>query len=134
MWYAADFPRRIYEEKVRPTMETRQTPQGFSGTQNFDYERLKEARDRLHDTLVGRFGGQLKHWPQRLAESYIEFKETELEDVENHILIAAKMVGRGPSIFASKGRDESVPPAPSAVDMLREMAADKFERLCNLLA
>ncbi len=134
MWYAADFPRPIYEKEVRPSMETQHTPQGFSGTQNFDYERLKEARDLLHASLVNTLGRRLKRWPKDAGESYLEFKEVELEDMENHILIAAKMVGRGASMFASKDRGGDLPPAPPAVDMLRDMAAVKVQQLQALLA
>ncbi len=134
MWYAADFPAEIYGQEVRPSMESEKTPQGFSGTQNFDYERLKEARDLLHVNLVNILGERLKDWPEDLGESYLEFKEAELEDMENHILIAAKMVGRGASIFSSKNREEELPPPEAAVDMLRRMAEEKFRQLRGLVA
>lgn len=118
MWYSVSFPRLAYANEVRPLMDAASTKDhGFSGLDNFDFRRLREAWEEVG----ARVGVDLIVPSAEAHEALRRLFETILEDNEHHILIAAELVGMLPSLkyerIASKVGLASGVPAVAALRM-----------------
>lgn len=127
MWYAANFPRIIYQHPVRPSMESTEAPDGFSGTMNPDYARMKTAKALLKQTLTRRYGRDLQRWPVELASAFIRFHETDIADTEHHVLIALSKTGFDSSL-AQKKWQANLPAGASRHNALALLRALTDER------
>ena len=122
MWFAGNFPATMYLRHTRPSMaKCSGKASGFSGTHNLDYLRLRQAADSLTTAILRQAAPAA--WPMMLRQAILRWFETEAEDVEHHVLIAASKVGIIPSLL-----QESVATylpsgmmIPPAVEMLREL-------------
>ncbi|MBP7961861.1 MAG: hypothetical protein KBG20_00205 [Caldilineaceae bacterium] len=127
MWYAGDFPANLYRDVVRPSMIMPGKASGFSGDQNADYNRMKDAKERLKAFLCQHYGPDLAGLSPRLRRAFLQFHEADIEDNEHHLIIAAHKVGMDQSLAQKEWQDEL--PAhvhrQMAVDVLREMAESK---------
>ena len=127
MWYAGDFPANLYRDAVRPSMVMPGKTSGFSGDQNADYNRMKDAKDRLKKFLRQGYGPDLAGLSPRLLRAFMQFHEADIEDSEHHLIIAAHKVGTDQSL-AQKEWQAELPGhihRQKAVDVLREMAESK---------
>lgn len=123
MWFAGAFPASAYLGHVRPAMAAASGSEGgFSGTQNLDYHRLRRAIDGLRESLPT----MPVAGAPNVRAAHAVFTETEIEDVEHHVLIAAAKVGGiEPSLLTSASLallPVDLERAP-AVEVLRDMAA-----------
>lgn len=116
MWYSVSFPRDAYAHEVRPLMDAASTKDhGFSGLDNFDFRRLREAWEELADRL-----DEITISSPQAGAALDRLFEVIVEDNEHHVLIAAELVGMLPSLkfekFASSlGLEIAIP----AVEGLR---------------
>ena len=127
MWYAGDFPAVVYQACVRPSMVMPGKASGFSGDQNADYNRMKDAKERLKKVLRQKYGPALAALPARLRSVLMDFHEADIEDSENHLIIAAHKVGTDQSLSQKEWQAE-LPDSiyrQKAVDVLREIAESK---------
>lgn len=124
MWYAGDFSAQIYQQIIRPAMVLPGAPAGFSGDQNADYHRLKQAKQQLKKVLRGRYGADLAAMPARLHQAWLRFHEADIENDEQHLLIAAHKVGVDQSLAQKEWQAElpDLAHKQTALDALREMA------------
>ncbi len=130
MWYASEFPRAVYRDVVRPTMERAGSRGGFSGTHNADHARMAWARERAIEALFEQYGFDAAQWPAGVAAALARFNEAEVEAAEEHVLVAASKVDFDGSLAQKATGDPT-----SAVVYLREKAAaiasDVSERFVN---
>jgi hypothetical protein len=135
MWYAGNFPPRVYMEQVRTAMVAHSgTSAGFSGTQNLEYLRLRDTMDAFKESLAARLG-DAGAWPPDFYAAVSDLCEVEVEDVEHHVLIAATKVGRMPSLLQDEMQGR-LPPGiavGTAVDMLRDLAEQRRRTARDLL-
>lgn len=127
MWYAGDFPANLYRDFVRPSMVMPGKASGFSGDQNADYNRMKDAKAQLKELLCQSYGPTLAGLPPRLLRAFMAVHEADIEDNEHHLIIAAHKVGTDQSLAQKEWQDElpSHIHRQKAVDVLREMAERK---------
>lgn len=122
MWYASNFPAHIYSSIIRPSMVSTRMPNGFSGDQNLDYARLKEAKDELK-ALLQVHPALLAHPVFQQALS--AFIHIYVLDNESHTLLAAARVGNDTSLVQKEWQAEldmaQLTHRFSAVDVLRQM-------------
>jgi len=115
-WYASDFPPAVYRDTLRPTMVATGARGGFSGTQNADYRRLKEAREIAVEALFAAYGSDGSAWPPDVYAALQALHEMEVQAAEHHVLVAASKVDVDQSLAQkAQGARES------AVDVLREV-------------
>jgi hypothetical protein len=129
MWYAQAFPPRIYTQLIRPSMELASSSgSGFSGTDNLDFMlmkcRLREMLDRLQKDI-----GTTEICCEDLWQVVCDLYEVQLLDLEHHVLIAQKLVGRSPSLkqvrLAADRSGHIDLTALSGIDTLRGMVAER---------
>lgn len=129
MWYAQAFPPRVYTELIRPSMETASSSgSGFSGTDNLDFRlmkyRLRELLGKLDQNL-----GAMDTCCDHLWDAVCYLYDMQLLDLEHHVIIAEKLVGRSPSLkqmrLASKCGEHVELTALSGIDTLRGMVAER---------
>jgi hypothetical protein len=127
MCYAANFPSEIYIDYVRPTMSKAGAPNGFSGSQNSDYNHMKVVRKQLGEKIRKCYGTEARNWPTAISSSARAFHEAEIEDSEHHVLIAVSKVGTDSSLSQKKwqGRLPSDVHVKNAVGILRDMVEMK---------
>jgi len=119
MEFGNSFTATVYREVIRPDMsranEEANLPNGFSGTQNFEYVKWRKLKVELLNTI--------KEKQADLSEVVMEkvelFRTYYLEDMHIHSIIAGRMVGVEKSLLQEgRGKKMSI----SAGDMLRMMA------------
>lgn len=127
MCYAASFPAEIYLDYVRPSMSEAGAPNGFSGSQNSDYNQMKIEKKQLGEKIRKRYGIDSKTWPAPIRSAANVFQEAEIEDSEHHVLIAVSKVGPDSSLAQKKWqrRLPSEMPVKHAADILRDMVEMK---------
>lgn len=124
MEFGNSFTASVYKRVVRVDMskanDEANLPNGFSGTQNFDYITWRKAKVNLikfTKTLVAE--GKLN---EEVKDALDLFKSFYLEDMQVHAIIALRMVGIEKSLlqegFLNKG---AKPVKLSAADVLRAM-------------
>lgn len=124
MWYAGDFPPRIYQQIIRPSMVMPGSPAGFSGDQNADYNRMKDEKATFKTFISTYYDPALTTAPADLLNALRDFHEADVQDVEHHLLIAANKVGSDHSL-AQKEWMAELPDSvhvQRAIDVLRKMA------------
>lgn len=133
MWYAGDFPVQTYQQIIRPSMVMPGGSGGFSGDQNADYNRMKQAKQQLKAQLRAMYGEQLATMPAPLRNAFFSFHEADIEDNEHHLLIAAHKVGIDQSLAQKEWQAELPDLAykQTALDVLREMAEQKRREFAN---
>ncbi len=123
MEFGNSFTATVYKTVIRPDMsranEEANLPNGFSGTQNYEYVQWRKLKVKLLNTIKAK--------QENLSESVMEkvelFRTYYLEDMHIHSIIAGRMVGIEKSLLqagisAKKGKPMKV----TAGDMLRMMA------------
>lgn len=129
MWYAANMPADVYSSYIRQSMISEESPHGFSGEQNADFNRVKVARSALEDTVLRLYGSDRHRWSNHLRKAIEEFVEQDTLDGEAHTLIAAALTGMDASISQKQGQ-RGLPQEfnkLNAVDLLRELTIQRKE-------
>ena len=128
MEFGNSFTAQVYRQIVRTDMskanKDANLPNGFSGTQNFEYIQWRKRKAALFNTI--------KEHRSELSEVIMEkvelFRTYYMEDMHIHSIIAGRMVGIEKSLlqqgFASKSGKMM---AITAGDMLRMMASKREE-------
>jgi hypothetical protein len=123
MEFGNSFTATVYREVIRPDMsranEEANLPNGFSGTQNYEYVVWRKLKVKLFNTI--------KAHKESLSAAVMEkaelFRTYYLEDMHIHSIIAGRMVGIEKSLLqegfhSKKGKAMAI----TAGDMLRMMA------------
>lgn len=113
MVYTTDFPAQHYRNKIRAAM-----PPGFSGSHNSDFNHFKQLKGKLQVVAMKRWGKSTDQWPAPLLAAFSHFRDTDLLDLDQHILIAAANIGFGLSLKQTHERQADA----SAIGALRRMA------------
>lgn len=122
MWYASIFPLQTYQAELRPTMV--ETDSIDAQQQHLTYNLLKQAIKQFKATLEERVA---TNQPLQSEQAYTvlkQFHEYYVQDMEQHILVAASKVGLDASL-AQKIWQSKLPAntrAKNAMDLLRDMA------------
>ena len=123
MEFGNSFTASVYRSVIRPDMsranEEANLPNGFSGTQNFEYVKWRKLKVKLLNAI--------KHNQAELSETIMEkvelFRTYYLEDMHIHSIIAGRMVGIEKSLLQEgMGAKKGKPMKITAGDMLRMMA------------
>lgn len=130
MEFGNSFTAQVYKSVVRPDMskanEEANLPNGFSGTQNFEYIVWRKAKVALFKLLKASYD----EFPEYFKEKVELFRAFYLEDMHIHSIIAGRMVGVEKSLlqegFARKK-------AITAGDMLRMMAGVREKEVSFIL-
>ena len=125
MWYASNFTAECYQTQIRPYLHEVGPPGGPSGTMMFDYEQLKQAKEEVRQLVLARYGKNTHQWPPVVRQSMQNFYEIYIEDMEQHILLAASKVGIDTSL-SQKVWQADLPDSfvkGHAIDVLRTMTA-----------
>jgi len=121
--YAGNFPATTYEQYTRQSMINMKSPNGFSGDQNLDYKRMKQAKDQLRSLVQNNKDRLLANTSALIYEALLQFREVYIEDMERHVLMAAAKVKLDTSL-TQKVYQDALPPGmrlKSALDILRDM-------------
>lgn len=130
MWYSVSYPPAMYRDVVRPAMDAASTADhGFSGGDNFDFRRLRESWEELHDVLVQRWS-ELE--PETRDAARLLFEGLVLDN-ERHTGLASEMVGTLPSLNADRHARRLAVHAVSAVAALRMNTDDRRALLDKLV-
>ncbi len=133
MEFGNSFTATIYRSVVRPDMsranEEANLPNGFSGTQNFEYIQWR----RLKIELLNVIKEKKKELPNMVMDEVELFRCYYLEDMHIHSVIAGRMVGIEKSLLqdgisSKKGKAMKI----TAADMLRMMARSR-EKECEFI-
>ena len=123
MEFGNSFTATVYRGVIRPDMsranKEANLPNGFSGTQNFEYVKWRKLKVRLLNTIKA----QQATLSDTIMEKVELFRTYYLEDMHIHSIIAGRMVGIEKSLLqegisAKKGKAMAI----TAGDMLRMMA------------
>ncbi|MBT9587682.1 hypothetical protein IV102_30360 [bacterium] len=112
--YTTDFPASRYLREIRSAM-----PAGFSGSHNSDFNHFKLLKGKLQVALMQKWGPQSQQWPGEVVTALRYFREIDLLDLDQHILVAASRIGIGPSLKQIGAGEADT----SALEALRNMAA-----------
>ncbi|OLF11284.1 hypothetical protein [Actinophytocola xanthii] len=97
MHYAADFPRALYEQVIRPSMAPPFTSPGFSGTLNREHEqmidRLRELRRRTKE--LRRHGGL----PDLVHAAAGRLLAAQSRNRRDHVFVCTRFVPEGTSLL-----------------------------------
>jgi hypothetical protein len=127
MWYAGDFPPSLYRSHTRAWMSGAGAANGFSGSDNVDYSDLHTSRMEMTKTLFATFGRNADEWPTEVERALRTLHEAEIQHAEQHVLIAARMVGTDASLVQKRMTRAVF----NAVDVLRDMVAEEWTDLSN---
>ncbi len=123
MEFGNSFTATVYRGIIRPDMsranEEANLPNGFSGTQNFEYIQWRKRKVKLLNLI--------KEKQAELSDTVLEkmelFRTYYLEDMHIHSIIAGRMVGIEKSLLQhGMGAKRGKPMKITAGDMLRMMA------------
>jgi len=133
MEFGNSFTATIYRSVVRPDMsranEEANLPNGFSGTQNYEYVQWRKLKIELLN-LIKEKKSEL---PEHVMHAIELFRAYYLEDMHIHSIIAGRMVGIEKSLLQdgiNKKKDK--PMKITASDMLRMMAKAR-EKECEFI-
>jgi len=113
MAYTTDFPASLYQSEIRAHM-----PAGFSGSHNSDFNHLKLMKGKLAVHFRQRWGAEPQQWPPEILRAVRHFRDLDLLDLDQHILVAASRIGFSPSLKQSAHGEDDL----SALDGLRHVA------------
>lgn len=99
MRYAADFPRELYQDFVRPSMMPPFVSPGFSGILNTEHNVMIEGLKRLARALNKKLGRHEERWPAEVAQAWASLGEAQAHNRNNHSLICHKFVDTGVSLL-----------------------------------
>lgn len=122
MWYASIFPLQTYQAELRPTMV--ETDSIDAQQQHLTYNLLKQGIKQFKLTMEERVA---TNQPLQSEQAYTvlkQFHEYYVQDMEQHILVAASKVGLDASL-AQKIWQSKLPAntrTKNAMDLLRDMA------------
>lgn len=134
MWYASIFPRKIYQNELRPTMV--ETDAIDAQVQHLTYNLLKLSIKKLKATLEARIQSGQPLQSQRAFEILQEFYELYVQDMEQHVFVAHSRVWLDSSL-AQKVWQAKLPPqsrTKNAMDLLRDMAVLRRKDWQKILA
>jgi len=119
MEFGNSFTSQVYKSVVRPDMskanEEANLPNGFSGTQNFEYIVWRKIKVSLLQAVKENF----EKYPAFFKEKVELFRAFYLEDMHIHSIIAGRMVGVEKSLLQEGLANKR---AITAGDMLRMLA------------
>ena len=131
MWYSTSLPQAVYLSVVRPPMDDASTKDhGFSGLDNFDFRRMREAWEDLLPVLSSRLTESDGEESLRVAAHRLY--ETIMEDNEHHILIAAEALGVAPSLKTE--RTTATVPGLGGISAVAALRLNAEERRAMLSA
>ena len=120
MWYSVSFPASVYGAVVRPHMDAASTDDhGFSGQDNYDFRRLREAWESLAQEFC-----TMDCDDETLAAAR-RLYETVVRDAEHHTMLAAEMVGTLPSLDGGRTAARFGFEGQPAVDFLRMIIRER---------
>jgi len=129
MWLASIFSAQMYIEVVRPSMMSTHTPGGFTGKHNRDFMNWKSTKD----DFFHHFG---QHIPVSTAvlAALKDFVDKYLQDGEQHILLAAAMVGDKCSLTLEDAQiNGTTKNSESAVEMLRFLLGSRHREVKSII-
>lgn len=123
MEFGNSFTATVYRGVIRPDMsranKEANLPNGFSGTQNFEYVQWRKLKVKLLNTIKSKMGTL----SPAVMEKIELFRTYYLEDMHIHSIIAGRMVGTEKSLLQEgMGAKRGKPMSITAGDMLRMMA------------
>ena len=123
MEFGNSFTATVYRGVIRPDMsranEEANLPNGFSGTQNYEYVQWRKLKVKLLKTIKDK----LDSLSPEVMEKVELFRTYYLEDMHIHSIIAGRMVGTEKSLLQEGfGARRGKPMSITAGDMLRMMA------------
>ena len=123
MEFGNSFTATVYRNVIRPDMskanEEANLPNGFSGTQNFEYVEWRKLKVRLFNTIKAKQDSL----PEVIMNKMELFRTYYLEDMHIHSIIAGRMVGIEKSLLQEgMGAKRGKPMSITAGDMLRMMS------------
>lgn len=126
MEFGNSFTATVYRGVIRPDMsranDEANLPNGFSGTQNFDYIQWRKAKNAMLKVVKEyKEKGLLS---AKVMDGVEMFRTYYLEDMHIHSIIAGRMVGLEKSLLQEgiPGRPGGKPIKLTAADVLRSMA------------
>lgn len=126
---ASAFSSATYNEIVRPTMISIDTPGGFSGNQNRDFENWRAAKNSFRELLVNK-----KEVIPILDKSLTVFYDTYITDMEEHIIIARNMKVGGSIGEEWYEKKYNLKLSRRAVDMLLQLLDERKKEFEFLLS
>ena len=125
MEFGNSFTAQVYKSVVRPDMskanKEANLPNGFSGTQNFEYVVWRKAKVALLRALKESYNDL----PDYFKEKVELFRAFYLEDMHVHSIIAGRMVGVEKSLLQEGNKKMAI----TAGDMLRMMAMGRSKEV-----
>ncbi len=123
MEFGNSFTSTVYRGVIRPDMsranEEANLPNGFSGTQNYEYIQWRKLKVKLLKTIKEK----MDTLSPEVMEKVELFRTYYLEDMHIHSIIAGRMVGTEKSLLQEGfGAKRGKPMSITAGDMLRMMA------------
>jgi len=123
MEFGNSFTATVYRGVIRPDMsranEAANLPNGFSGTQNYEYVQWRKLKVKLLNILKRK----MDSLSPAVMEKVELFRTYYLEDMHIHSIIAGRMVGTEKSLLQEgMGAKRGKPMSITAGDMLRMMA------------
>jgi hypothetical protein len=122
MWYASIFPLQTYQAELRPTMV--ETDSIDAQQQHLTYNLLKQGIKQFKLTMEERVAANQPLQSEQTYTMLKQFHEYYVQDMEQHILVAASKVGLDSSL-AQKIWQSKLPAntrVKNAMDLLRDMA------------
>jgi len=134
MEFGNSFTATVYRNVIRPDMsranEEANLPNGFSGTQNFEYMQWRKLKVTLLKTIKAKQDTLSKE----VLEKVELFRCYYLEDMHIHSIIAGRMVGIEKSLLQEGiGSKRGKPMSITAGDMLRMMARSREKEVDFIL-
>lgn len=98
MKYAAEFPREMYEDFLRPSMMPPFLSPGFSGTLNTEHNVMVNLLKHLAQDLDAALGKK-ERWPPEITQAWAALVQAQHRNRNNHSLICHKFVDDGVSLL-----------------------------------
>ncbi|MCF0072456.1 hypothetical protein LZD49_18380 [Dyadobacter sp. CY261] len=127
MWSAVSFGAEIYNSTIRPSMRSSDAPHGFTGRHNKDYSVLLAKLGEVFEMpLSTQLPADELVAVKALAAAY-------LDDGDEHIQIALKMIGAGQSLQTEKMVSEYGASSESAISILERLKVMRTNQVHHLL-
>lgn len=134
MEFGNSFTATVYRGVIRPDMsranEEANLPNGFSGTQNYEYVQWRKLKVKLLKIIKERWDSL----SPVVREKVELFRTYYLEDMHIHSIIAGRMVGTEKSLLQEGfGAKRGKPMSITAGDMLRMMAGMREKEVAFII-